>query len=255
MIAERRRRILEEARAHGMVSLRALSEQLGTSEPTIRRDLRTMAAQGLLRRTHGGALLRSGTAHEPTYTEKASQASAEKAAIARAAAKAVQSGDSILIGPGTTTLALARLLVDRTDLTVVTNSLLVAHALMDAPGVEVVITGGSLRPLTHALVGPAAEETLAGLRVSRLYVSGNGVTAARGLTTPNMTVAAADRALVSAAREVVVLADYSKIGVETMCQTVPVTSMTQLVTDSAADEAEVLRLCEAGVDVRVAPEG
>lgn len=253
MIAERRRRILEEARAHGMVSLRGLSEQLGTSEPTIRRDLRTMAAQGLLRRTHGGAVLRSGVAHEPSYSEKSSQASAEKAAIARLAAQTVHSGDSILIGPGTTTLALARLLVDRADLTVVTNSLLVAHALMMAPGVEVVMTGGQLRRSIHALVGPGAERTLSGLRVSRLYVSGNGVTAARGLTTPNMMVAAADRALAASAREVVVLVDYTKVGIDTMCQTVPTESIAKLITDTNADLGEVARLRELGVDVLVAP--
>ncbi|MEP7054913.1 MAG: DeoR/GlpR family DNA-binding transcription regulator [Actinomycetota bacterium] len=253
MIAERRRRILEEARAHGMVSLRGLSEQLGTSEPTIRRDLRTMAAQGLLRRTHGGAVLRTGAAHEATYSEKSSQASAEKAAIARVAAKSVHSGDSILIGPGTTTLALARLLVDRADLTVVTNSLIVAQALMTATGVDVVMTGGTLRRSIHALVGPAAEQTLAGLRVSRLFVSGNGVTAGRGLTTPNMMVAAADRALAAAAREVFVLIDYTKVGVETMCQTVPVAAMTQLISDGSADAAQVARLRDAGVDVLLAP--
>lgn len=253
MIAERRRRILEEARAHGMVSLRRLSEQLGTSEPTIRRDLRAMATQGLLRRTHGGAVLRTDAAHEPTYSEKSSQAPAEKAAIARLAAKSVQSGDSILIGPGTTTLFLTRLLVDRSDLTVVTNSLLVAQALMMAPGVEVVMTGGTLRRSIHALVGSAAEQTLSGLRVSRLFLSGNGVTVERGLTTPNMMVAATDRALAAAAKEVVVLTDYTKIGVSTMCQTVPTNAIAQLITDSNADAAEVARLREAGVDVLVAP--
>lgn len=253
MIAERRRRILEEARAHGIVSLRALSEKLNTSEPTIRRDLRAMATQGLLRRTHGGAVLQSGAAHEPTYSEKSSQASSEKAVIARLAAKSVQAGDSILIGPGTTTLAFARLLADRADLTVVTNSLLVAQALMSAPGVEVVMTGGTLRRAIHALVGPATEQTLAALRVTRLFLSGNGVTAGRGLTTPNMMVAAADRALVAAARQVVVLADYTKIGLETMCQTLPVEQMTQLITDGNADTAELNQLREAGVDILVAP--
>jgi DeoR/GlpR family transcriptional regulator of sugar metabolism len=252
MIAERRRRILEEARAHGIVSLHGLSEQLATSEPTIRRDLRTMAAQGLLRRTHGGALLRTGGAHEPTYSEKSGQASAEKAAIARLAAKSVRSGDAILIGPGTTTLALARLLVDRADLTVVTNSLVVAQALTPASGVEVVMTGGTLRRSIHALTGPAAEQTLAGLRMPRLFLSGNGLTVSRGLTTPNMMVAATDRALAAAAREVVVLVDYTKVGVETMCQTVPVESMAQLITDDSADAAYVDRLREAGVDVQIA---
>ncbi|HZG95528.1 MAG TPA: DeoR/GlpR family DNA-binding transcription regulator [Mycobacteriales bacterium] len=252
LIAERRRRILQEARATGAVSLRDLAERLGTSEPTVRRDLRAMAAEGLLHRTHGGALLPTGVADEPTYSEKAGQAAAEKKAIARLAVGLVQPGESIVLGPGTTTLALARELAGVPDLTVVTNSLLVAMALMNAPDIEVVLTGGTLRRSIHALVGPSTEQTMRGLRVTQAFLSGNGLRADRGLTTPNLLVASADRALAEAARRVVVLADHTKIGSETMCQTVPVDGIGVLVTDSAADAAETARLSDAGVDVRVA---
>lgn len=252
MIAERRRLILEEARAHGIVSLRDLVELLGTSEPTVRRDLRALATQGLLRRTHGGAMLISGPAHEPTYSEKAAQAGAEKAAIAAMAALLVQPGDSVILGPGTTTLALATKLVGVPELTVVTNSLLVAQALLNAPGVDVVVTAGSLRRSIHALVGPATENTLSGLRATRVFMSGNGICVDRGLTTPNMLVAAADRALAAAGRDVVVLADYTKVGVETMCQTLRLEQMSMLITDLHADEGEVARLRDAGLEVRLA---
>lgn len=253
MIAERRRLILEAARAHGIVSLRDLVDLLGTSEPTVRRDLRAMATQGLLRRTHGGAMLITGPAHEPTYSEKAAQAGVEKAAIAAAAAALVQPGDSVILGPGTTTLALATQLVAVPELTVVTNSLLVAQALMSAPAVDVVVTAGSLRRSIHALVGPATENTLAGLRATRVFISGNGLCVERGLTTPNMLVAAADRALAAAGRDVVVLADYTKIGVETMCQTLRLEQMAILITDAHADEAEVARLRDAGLEITTAP--
>lgn len=253
MIAERRRLILQEARAHGIVALRDLVELLGTSEPTVRRDLRALAAQGLLRRTHGGAMLISGPAHEPTYSEKAAQAAAEKSAIAALAATLIQPGDSVILGPGTTTLALAAKLVAVPELTVVTNSLLVAQALQSAPAIDVVVTAGSLRRSIHALVGPATEHTLAGLRATRVFISGNGMCVDRGLTTPNMLVAAADRALAAAGRDVIVLADYTKIGVETMCQTLRLDQMALLITDTHADEAEVARLRSAGLDVQTAP--
>jgi DeoR/GlpR family transcriptional regulator of sugar metabolism len=252
LIAERRRRILEQARTNGTVSLRELAERLGTSEPTLRRDLRVLAAEGLLHRTHGGAILPTGIADEPTYSEKAGQAAAEKRAIARLAVALVQPGESIVLGPGTTTLALARELVAVPDLTVVTNSLLVAMALMAAPGIDVVLTGGTLRRSIHALVGPSTEQTMRGLRVSQTFISGNGLRADRGLTTPNLLVASADRALAEAARRVVVLADHTKIGTDTMCQTVPAAGIGVLVTDSAADAAETARLSDAGVDVRIA---
>src|SRR5438094_8123898 len=122
---------------------------LGTTEITLRRDLRSMAREGLLVRTHGGAVLPAALGHEPSYTEKAQQAAEEKAAIARLAAEMVRPGDSIVLGPGTTTLALARLLVHSPELTVVTNSLLVVQALMEASRVGVVLTGGKEERSSH----------------------------------------------------------------------------------------------------------
>lgn len=116
-------------------------------------------------------------------------------------------------------------------LTVVTNSLLVAQALAHANRVEVVMTGGTLRGSNYALVGSGAEQSLQGLRVSRAFLSGSGLTAERGLSTSNMLSASVDRALVQAAAEVVVLADHTKLGTDTMFQTVPTDVITRLVTD------------------------
>lgn len=232
-----------------------MAEALGTSEITLRRDLRAMAKEGLLVRTHGGAFLPSGLAHEPTYSEKAKQAAPEKAAIAQLAAGIIQPGDSIILGPGTTTQALARLLVDFPELTVLTNSLLVAQALMPASRVEVILTGGTLRRAIHALVGPAAEESVRSLRASHAFVSGNGLTAERGLSTPSPIVAAADRALAAAAQQIVVLADHTKIGQDSMCQTVPLGRISTLITDAGADPRQLAAIRNAGVAVMVAEMG
>ncbi len=249
---ERRRRIADRIRSKGVVSVTEMAEALGTSEITLRRDLRAMAEEGLVVRTHGGAVLPTGLAHEPSYSEKANQAAAEKAAIARLAVRLVRPGDSIVLGPGTTTLALARLLVDCPELTAVTNSLLVVQALMPAGHVEVILTGGTLRRAIHALVGPATEESARALRVSRTFMSGNGLTAERGLSTPSPLVAAADRALAGAAQQTVVLADHTKIGHETMCQTVPLDQISTLITDAGADPGQLTAIREAGVEVLVA---
>jgi DeoR/GlpR family transcriptional regulator of sugar metabolism len=252
LAAERRRLIGESIRSRGVVSVAEMAHALGTTEITLRRDLRLMARDGLLVRTHGGAVLPAALGHEPSYTEKAHQAAEEKAAIAALAVGLVRPGDSILLGPGTTTLALARLLTGSPELTVVTNSLLVAQALMDAPHVEVILTGGTLRRSIHALVGPAAEEAVRSLRASQAFISGNGFSAERGLSTPSPIVAAMDRALAGAAQQVVVLADYTKIGQETMCQTVPAARVDMLITDSRARERELEAISAAGVEVRVA---
>ncbi|WP_084263166.1 DeoR/GlpR family DNA-binding transcription regulator [Actinomadura formosensis] len=250
--AERRQRLLEMVRATGAVSLRDLASSLEASEATVRRDIRALEAEGLLDRRHGGAMAPGGLSREPTYRQKAGVAAAEKAAIARLAADLVDEGDAIVIGAGTTTRELARELAGFGALTVVTNSLLVAQVLAEARGVEVVMTGGSLRGAIHALVGGAAEQMLAGLRVRRAFISGNGLTAERGLSTPNMLVAGVDRALAQAAREVVALVDHTKVGVDTMFQTVPADEISYLVTDAGAPETELAGLASAGVEVRVA---
>src|SRR5690348_8364087 len=253
---ERRRLIADNLRVRGVVSVGEMAEVLGTTEITVRRDLRAMAKDGLLLRAHGGAVLPSAVGHEPSYSEKAHQAGAEKASIARLALDMIMPGDSILVGPGTTTLALARLLGDINELTVVTNSLLVAQALMSSPKVEVILTGGTLRRSIHALVGPAAEDSVRALRASKAFISGNGFTAERGLSTPSPLVAATDRAFAGAAQQVVVLADHTKLGQDTMCQTVPAARVHTLITDHGADPIMLAAIRDAGVDVRVAePRG
>jgi DeoR/GlpR family transcriptional regulator of sugar metabolism len=255
--AERRQLILEMVRANGAVSLRELARVVQTSEVTVRRDVRALEAEGLLDRRHGGAVLPGGFTRESGFPQKSHLATAEKTAIADLAAGFVEEGEAIVVGAGTTTQELARRLARVPGLTVVTNSLLVAQALAHANRVEVVMTGGTLRGSNYALVGSGAEQSLQGLRVSRAFLSGSGLTAERGLSTSNMLSASVDRALVQAAAEVVVLADHTKLGTDTMFQTVPTDVITRLVTDEppAHDDraaTELQALADQGVQIAVA---
>ncbi len=243
-------------RANGAVSLRELARVVQTSEVTVRRDVRALEAEGLLDRRHGGAVLPGGFTRESGFPQKSHLATAEKTAIADLAAGLVEEGEAIVIGAGTTTQELARRLARVPRLTVVTNSLLVAQALAHANRVEVVMTGGTLRGSDYALVGSGAEQSLQGLRVSRAFLSGSGLTAERGLSTSNMLSASVDRALVQAAAEVVVLADHTKLGTDTMFQTVPTDVITRLVTDEppAHDDraaTELQALADQGVRIAV----
>ncbi|ELS55974.1 putative DeoR family transcriptional regulator [Streptomyces viridochromogenes Tue57] len=249
--------ILEMVRANGAVSLRELARVVQTSEVTVRRDVRALEAEGLLDRRHGGAVLPGGFTRESGFPQKSHLATAEKTAIADLAANFVEEGEAIVVGAGTTTQELARRLARVPGLTVVTNSLLVAQALAHANRVEVVMTGGTLRGSNYALVGSGAEQSLQGLRVSRAFLSGSGLTAERGLSTSNMLSASVDRALVQAAAEVVVLADHTKLGTDTMFQTVPTDVITRLVTDEPPghdDRAhtELQALADQGVQIAVA---
>ncbi len=244
-------------RANGAVSLRELARVVQTSEVTVRRDVRALEAEGLLDRRHGGAVLPGGFTRESGFPQKSHLATAEKTAIADLAAGLVEEGEAIVVGAGTTTQELARRLARVPGLTVVTNSLLVAQALAHANRVEVVMTGGTLRGSNYALVGSGAEQSLQGLRVSRAFLSGSGLTAERGLSTSNMLSASVDRALVQAAAEVVVLADHTKLGTDTMFQTVPTDVITRLVTDEppAHDDragTELQALADQGVQIAVA---
>lgn len=205
-------------------------------------------------------MLPGGFTRESGFPQKSHLATAEKTAIADVAASLVEEGEAIVVGAGTTTQELARRLARVPGLTVVTNSLLVAQALAHANRVEVVMTGGTLRGSNYALVGSGAEQSLQGLRVSRAFLSGSGLTAERGLSTSNMLSASVDRALVQAAAEVVVLADHTKLGSDTMFQTVPTDVITRLVTDEppAHDEraaTELQALADQGVQIAVAGMG
>jgi len=250
--AERRRLILSRTRAAGVVSIQSLAKELEVSELTVRRDLKRMADEGLLVRTRGGASMRDSAARELSYLEKSAEAHDEKVAIASAAAGLIDAGDSIIIGPGTSTLELANQIKLVPDLTVVTNSLLVIDALMNVSNIQVEATAGSLRRSIRALVGPLTEESLRSLRVNKVFMSGNGLSGTRGLTTPEVTVAASDRALAAAGERRIVLADYTKIGKDTMWQTMSAAEIDVLVTDDKAPDSELEALRREGVEVIIA---
>lgn len=176
----------------------------------------------------------------------------EKAAIAAVAASLVCDGDVIAIGAGSTTQALARRLARHRELTIMTNSLLVAQVLARSNGVDVVMTGGNLRGSIFALVGNGAEQSLSNMRTRRVFLSGNGLSPERGLSTPSPLVAGVDRAIVATAEEVVVLADHTKLGVEAMVQTVAAERITHLVTNDQAPADLLARFRARGVTVHVA---
>lgn len=244
--------ILELVQSTGAVAIKELARAVDTSEVTIRRDLRVLEADGLLDRRHGGAVASGGFSREASYLQKSHVAGNEKAAIGALAATLVEPGDAIAIGAGSTTQAFARRLVRCHDLTVITNSLLVAQALAGAQGVDVIMTGGNLRGSILALVGSAAERSLDGVRTNKIFLSGNGLSSERGLSTPNSAVAAIDKAMLATAEEAVVLADDSKLGLEKMVQTVPLALIEHLVINDAADPEQLDAFREAGVAVHVA---
>ncbi len=212
--AERRHAILRALNAGGSVRVADLAADLDVSEMTVRRDLDVLDAQDLLRKVHGGAVMRHNRGEEPWSSVKAGQQRAEKAAIAALGAATVEDGMTIAISAGTTTTELARRLRHRSSITVVTNSVSVfdvltdpAAAVGDAP--QVYLSGGVRTP-SDALVGPVADAAIASFRVDGTYLGVHGFDPEAGLTTPNIAEAQTNRAMIGIGAHLVVLADHTK---------------------------------------------
>lgn len=214
LAAERRAAILRTLQAGGSVRVADLAAQFDVSEMTVRRDLDSLDAQDLLRKVHGGAVVRHNRGEEPWSSVKASQQRAEKAAIAAAAAATVEDGMTIAISAGTTTTELARRLRRRATITVITNSLSVFATLTDpaaaADDAPQVFLSGGVRTPSDALVGPIADNAIASFRVDATYLGVHGFDPMVGLTSPNVAEAQTNRALIDIGARLVVLADHTK---------------------------------------------
>jgi DeoR family fructose operon transcriptional repressor len=248
---ERQQRILTQSRAHGRVEVAALATDLDVTQETIRRDLDRLERQGLLRRVHGGAIPSSHLDFEPGLSQRDALASSEKTRIARAALSMLPKQGTVLLDAGTTTARLAAALPDDAELTVVTNALPIATALASRPALTVHLVGGRVRGRTLATVDTWAVEVLAGLNVDVAVVGTNGISAERGLTTPDLAEAGVKSAMVAAGRRVIVLADSSKVGNDQFARFAELRDVDAVITDSAIASADREALSAAGPEVVV----
>jgi DeoR family transcriptional regulator of aga operon len=216
-VAIRRQRMLSLIGERGFVRVGELSETFAVSDVTVRGDLAVLEGTQGIRRVHGGAMPRvTGPLHEVSFEEALESSADEKLAIARSAVALVEPGMSVIVDVGSTCMALARELVRREDLydvTVITNGLTIALELENAiPRLQVIVTGGTLRPLQHSLVAPLAAMMFAHVHADLSFIGCNGVDARVGVTNINLPEAELKRDMVLASRRAVVLADGSKAG-------------------------------------------
>ncbi len=228
--------ILQAVRSDGSARVSDLTQRLGVSDMTIRRDLEVLARDGLVEKVHGGAVLPGTPASpEPGLEAKLVLERSEKNAIARAAARLVRPGTAIAVAAGSTTLALAQCLLDVPGLTIVTNSLRVMNAFNGTRGLDgtadsVILTGG-VRTASDALVGPMADLTIRSLHFDLLFLGCFGFDGEAGLTTPNLAEAETNRTFIRVARRVVLLADHTKWGVVSLSSFARLNEVDVLVTD------------------------
>lgn len=251
--AQRRARIMELIRQNGQVVVADLAALFHVSEETVRRDLRALERQGLLRRDYGGALLPPEVQGVPPLAERQAVRRAEKERIGAAAAALAAGAQVVLLDAGTTTRQVARHLRDRQGLTVVTNDLAIASDLCAAPGVHVLVTGGQLKHQSGSLLGPEAVASIRRYHVDIAFLGAGGITLERGFTTADVLEAEVKAAMMAAASRVVVVADSSKFGRMNLVSFARPGDIHTLVTDAGAPPDLVGALQEAGVQVVLAP--
>jgi len=248
---ERRRETLELLRIEGRVLVRELAKRFRTSLITIRKDLESLHHQGLIERTHGGALpVRTGALQDQSLQEKVRLHRLEKARIANAAVRMIRPGQVIILDSGTTTTAIARGCRQIRNLTVVTNGTNIAAELAGSE-VEVILTGGSLRKNSFSLVGPLAEESLRKLSADLLFLAVDGFDVDYGLTTPNQLEARVNRAMAEAARRTIVVCDSSKFGRRSLSLIMAISSVHETITDRNIPKRDLKSLREAEVEVTI----
>ncbi len=243
IVEERRQRVLDLVSERGFIALTDLVQSFNddVSESTLRRDLDYWHKQGVLRRTHGGAMFIGDAATLPALEERSSSQLEEKRALARAVVKRIQEGETILLDGGTTTLEVARLLVGR-SLQIVTNSLPIASLFASSRETDLVILGGYVYPKTGVALGPLTVRMMEDIHVHQLLMSVGGITA-KGLFNSNLLLVETQRQMMRCADEVVVLADHTKIGRKALAYLCNLSDIDLLIVDNrlSAEQRELLQ--------------
>jgi DeoR family transcriptional regulator, fructose operon transcriptional repressor len=249
---DRRSRLLELIRQRGFASLPALAEALDVSESTVRRDLDFLEESGVAQRTHGGVFYTGPSPKLAHFDQRQSLNWDRKRQIAVAASRLIEDNETILLDGGSTTYELAQLLVGR-PLQVVTNSLPVANLFTSSGNADLVFVGGYVHAKTGVSLGPYANQMLAGLNVRRAVLSVAGLNE-RGAYNSNLLLVETERAMMTSAEEVIVVADSTKFGHTSLSQLCRLEEIDVLVTDHEISRQWQERIDSAGVTLVVAED-
>jgi len=248
--------ILRELRHKGRVSLDELMAMFGTSAASVRRDLAKLEERGLVRRTHGGATLVEPLLYEPfrydsLFQNREQHRPAEKRRIGLAASELIQENETVGFTAGTTTTHVARNLRNRHNIRVITNAINIAMELSNCPGLRTFVTGGVVQWAgSFSLVGPAAVTSLSDVFMDRVFVSVCGIDAVRGITVIEPEEALTFRTMIHQAKQTVVVADSSKIGIVNPALICPISSLHMLITDTRASDKAIAAFTERGIEIR-----
>ncbi len=248
-VAERRQEILGRVSQAGRVAVTELSQEFGVSEVTIRTDLQALAEGNLIVRTHGGAIPATAGLPVLSLSQRLQQQVQQKAHIGAAAARLIADGDAVILDSSSTAFAIAQNLKAHRYVTVITNGLAVAQELLDAPGVMVVVIGGTLRKDTASIVSTGGLDMLRRFNIRKGFFGAHGVSLEEGLTDVSAEEAEIKRPLVAMCREVVAVFDATKWGRVGLASFADVSQIARIITDTYAPAELVAQIRQAGVDV------
>lgn len=245
---ERHQQILERILNKKSVRVNELSDILDVSIATIRRDLSQMERKGLLQRVHGGAIYVEDAEEPPILNRKHQQPEAKRR-IGFAAAELVNDNETIIITSGTTTEAMVPFLTGKNGLTVITNTINIASLLARYPHISVIVLGGSLRHSEYSMHGHITDQALQDLHADKLFHGIFGLDPEFGLTGADMQEVQTDRKIISAAQQLIILADHTKFGVIGQIRLVPTEKVHMVITDDETPEHFILALRDKGIQV------
>ncbi len=244
-LSEREREIVSLLASDPSVSVSQLSQMLSVSAVTIRNDLNNLARKGIILRTRGGG----SPAFHPEVVERQGLRTEEKGRIAQAAAALVQDGDTIMIEAGTTTALIARYLLGKRDVWIVTNSTLILPYVRTNPGIHLTVVGGEFRPAAESLVGPLALAALERFHVRLAFVGTDGFSLPYGLTTHLVEGAEVVRKMAERAETAVLVADSGKYGRKGFVGVLPIAGIHRLISDTGLPAEARRELEAAGIEV------
>ncbi|MCB9136351.1 MAG: DeoR/GlpR transcriptional regulator [Anaerolineales bacterium] len=247
---DRQRQILDLIEQRQRLTVAEIVEQFAVSEATARRDLDALAVQQKIQRVHGGAIALLETPPELPILERKNEQPTEKTRIGRVAAELVRPRETIFLGSGTTVLEVARALRERTNLTILTNSLPVLNLLSGTDN-TLICLGGMLRETELSFIGHLTEQALAEVRADKVFMGTRAITP-EGLTNEYLPETLTDRAILNSGREIIIVADHTKFGRTATVLLAPLEKIHTLITDHETDQAFIQALQEKDINILLA---
>lgn len=231
------------------MSIASLSEALGVSESTIRRDLQQLEKRNLLSRVQGGAALRDFIYSRLSVEKRSDEFRVEKQLIGRAAADQINSGDTVILDSGTTTFYVAKYLNEKKNTTIITNALDTANILKDRKGITLISTGGVFITETHSFVGPIAERMIKEITADKLIMGMGGIGLDGLFTNSHILAVPLKQAMIKASKEIIIVADHSKFGRSVLATVAMLMDVHKVITDDGVGQEYLEMLAKKNIDV------